>query len=49
MGSISVFWHGIWNRSPGVSLDNTYRAYKPFTYKELKVKTYDQLRTEVIQ
>ena len=28
---------------------NTYRAYKPFTYKELKVKTYDQLRTEVIQ
>lgn len=26
-----------------------YRAYKPFTYKELKVKTYDQLRTEVIQ
>ena len=28
---------------------NTYRAYKPFTYKELKAKTYDQLRTEVIQ
>ena len=27
---------------------NTYRAYKPFTYKELKAKTYDQLRTEVI-
>lgn len=28
---------------------NTYRAYKPFTYKKLKAKTYDQLRTEVIQ
>lgn len=31
-----------------VIIYNTYRAYKPYAYKELRKKTYNQLRTEVI-